>query len=344
MPMMPEPIAAAINAVMATVKGVHKGGHNKFHDYDFARVEDLLEKVQPAMAEAGLFIVQDELSIGTLASDRLLAVRYAFRLAHKSGAIWADPIHQTGTASVLTPKGNLDDKCLNKAHTAARKYFITGLFQIPAKNMPDADNDGAPGEQDQPRGGRPQQHSKTPAQASAPAPRNAEPARGGYGRQRNNVDAVSTGPSGHVSAPDGEPTAETLIEGTGQYEGLRNITRRIVAAGKNVESGDDLPTGYAAEAFTLPALNDAYDAWESWWRALRPKMSEADTETVVNAAADASKKLKKLEGLVRRRDKARAEAARAQGRDPETGEELAYEAPQVQDTEDTVRQMRMGEV
>jgi hypothetical protein len=86
-PMMPAPIAAAINAIMTKVKNVPKDGHNEFHHYDFAKIEDLLARVQPEMAESGLIIVQHELSIGTLANDRLLAIKYAFKLVHKTGIV-----------------------------------------------------------------------------------------------------------------------------------------------------------------------------------------------------------------------------------------------------------------
>lgn len=139
---MPKPVAEAVNHVMTKVKNVEKGGTNQFHNYKYARMEDLLFQVQPAMAEAGLIITQHEVSISTLAGDALMAIQYAFTISHKSGESWLAPIHQTGVSAIRTPKGNLDDKCVNKCHTAARKYFILGLFQIPAGDLPDADNDG----------------------------------------------------------------------------------------------------------------------------------------------------------------------------------------------------------
>jgi hypothetical protein len=145
-PMMPPAIAAAVNSVMKKATNVEKRGHNQFHNYDFAKVEDLLFALQPAMAEAGLFIIQSEHETTLLADGRLLRVQYAFKLAHMSGAVWIDPIMHSGMAGIFTPKGHLDDKCSNKCHTGARKYFLLGLTQIPVGNMPDSDADDPPGD------------------------------------------------------------------------------------------------------------------------------------------------------------------------------------------------------
>jgi hypothetical protein len=136
---MPKPIAEAVGAIMLKVKNVEKHGENKFHNYKFARVEDLMFQVQPALAEAGLVITQDEVR-HEIVSDALMLATYAFSLSHKSGVTWG-PVHQTGMASLKNSKGGYDDKALNKCHTAARKYFILGLFQVPAGDLPDADTE-----------------------------------------------------------------------------------------------------------------------------------------------------------------------------------------------------------
>lgn len=136
---MPAPIGEAVVAIMAKVRNVEKQGENKFHNYKFARVEDLIFQVQPAMAEAGLVITQDELSHG-IEADAVMLATYAFSLSHVSGVTWG-PVRQTGMASARNTKGGWDDKALNKCHTAARKYFILGLFQVPAGDLPDADVD-----------------------------------------------------------------------------------------------------------------------------------------------------------------------------------------------------------
>jgi hypothetical protein len=316
------------------VKGVTKDGKPYEYTYRYADLASVLDCIRPAFAKNGIAIMQ----LPRIEGNALLVET---RFVHCSGE-WIATVYP---ACMITG----DHQKMGGALTYAKRYALLSMAAVCAED----DLDGAhaePATPATPKAAKPQQQPKgnTQAKASAPgapaAERNAEPARGGYGRQKNNVDAVGAGPSGHVSGPDGEPTAETLFAGFANHEGLRDITNRVVAAGKNIEDGAELPSGWAADTFTLPALNDAYDGWESWWRALRPKLSEADAEKVVNAAAYASNNLKKLEALVAKRDKARAAAAREQGCDPETGEVVAYEARQDQDTGDTLRQMRIGEV
>lgn len=146
---MPKEIGEAVGAIMAKVRNVEKQGENKFHNYKFARVEDLMFQVQPAMVEAGLVITQDEVR-HEIVSDSLMLATYAFSLSHKSGVTWG-PVHQTGMSNLKNTKGGYDDKALNKCHTAARKYFILGLFQVPAGDLPDAD-----AEEDKPTTARPE--------------------------------------------------------------------------------------------------------------------------------------------------------------------------------------------
>ena len=51
-------------------------------------------------------------------------------------------------AAIKNHKGTVDDKAANKCHSAARKYFLLGLLQVPVGDLPDADSDDdpAPGE------------------------------------------------------------------------------------------------------------------------------------------------------------------------------------------------------
>jgi hypothetical protein len=53
---------------------------------------------------------------------------------------------QTGMSRCRDSKGGFDDKSMNKCHTAARKYFLLALFQIPTGDIDDADSaDGQTG-------------------------------------------------------------------------------------------------------------------------------------------------------------------------------------------------------
>jgi hypothetical protein len=145
-------IIKAISAIMAADLYVQKRGKNQFHGYKYATIGDLLDRIQPLMGEHGLVIFQNELDREFMDDGRVLAVRYQFTLAHSSGETWPErPVH-TGMSGCRNQKGGFDDKAANKCHTAARKYFILGLFQVPTgedyrepAHDGDADGDGPQG-------------------------------------------------------------------------------------------------------------------------------------------------------------------------------------------------------
>lgn len=137
-------LIGAIAAVMAEITPVEKGGWNKFHGYAHARIQDLLAVLTPLMGKHGIVIWQNEEGRELFDQGKCVAVRYRFTVAHKSGEIWPDLPLQTGLANCRDTKGGFDDKALNKCHTAARKYFLLSLFQIPTEDMVDADADGKP--------------------------------------------------------------------------------------------------------------------------------------------------------------------------------------------------------
>lgn len=163
---MPKEVAEAVILMMVKVGYVQKKGENKFHGYKYASIEDVLEKVQPALTECGLVITQDELAHAVIAEGQIMEATYAFSLSHKSGAHWG-PIRHTGLASLRNTKGGYDDKALNKCHTAARKYFILGLFQIPTGLAEDPDD-----QEDRPEVAV-RAPSPTPPRVAAPAPKDA---------------------------------------------------------------------------------------------------------------------------------------------------------------------------
>lgn len=131
-------IAEAVLKVMSQVGYVQKKGVNSFQNYKYASIEGILEKIQPALVDCGLVIVQSEISHEIVAEGNLMEAVYEFTLHHSSGET-STPIRQTGLSSLRNSKGGYDDKALNKCHTTARKYFILGLFQIPTGLADDAD-------------------------------------------------------------------------------------------------------------------------------------------------------------------------------------------------------------
>lgn len=151
-------IVSAVAKIMGEVGSVKKDGENKFHNYKYATASDILHKLQPLLAKEGLVVFQNECQRELIADGAALTITYEFVLAHKEGETWPDKPRHTGMASARNSKGGFDDKAANKCHTAARKYFLLALFQIPTGDYDDAD-----------------QQEDAPPVASAPKPRAVNP-------------------------------------------------------------------------------------------------------------------------------------------------------------------------
>src|SRR6266403_1429055 len=132
-------LVAAIAAVMTEVHTVAKRGVNEFHRYQYATMGDILKEITPLLGKHGIVIFQSETGRAMFDEDNVIAIEYAFTVAHASGEIWPHAIKQTGVSTCRNSKGGWDDKSLNKCHTAARKYFLLALFQIPTGDEADAD-------------------------------------------------------------------------------------------------------------------------------------------------------------------------------------------------------------
>ena len=134
-------IATAIANVTLEVGVVSKHGFNQFHQYSYAAMQDVLQKLTPLLSKNGLVIIQTELKRSMFDDDRMVAIEYEFTIAHRSGEVWPDRPKQTGLCRCRDSKGGFDDKSFNKCHTAARKYFLLALFQIATGEEDDADRD-----------------------------------------------------------------------------------------------------------------------------------------------------------------------------------------------------------
>ena len=132
-------LVAAIAAVMNEVHVVAKRGENEFHRYRYATMGDILKEITPLLGRHGIVIFQSETGRAMFDEDNVIAIEYAFTVAHASGETWPHAIKQTGVSTCRNSKGGWDDKSLNKCHTAARKYFLLALFQIPTGEEDDAD-------------------------------------------------------------------------------------------------------------------------------------------------------------------------------------------------------------
>jgi hypothetical protein len=132
-------LVGAIAAVMNEVHVVAKRGENEFHRYRYATMGDILKEITPLLGRHGIVIFQSETGRAMFDDDNVIAVEYSFTVAHASGETWPHVIKQTGVSTCRNSRGGWDDKSLNKCHTAARKYFLLALFQIPTGEEDDAD-------------------------------------------------------------------------------------------------------------------------------------------------------------------------------------------------------------
>jgi ERF superfamily protein len=134
-------VVGAIAAVMMDLHPVEKGGKNTFHNYKYARMQDILQMLTPLMGKHGLVVFQYEDARNMFDESKVIAITYRFVVAHKSGQTWIDPVPQTGMSPCRTSKGTFDDKAFAKCHTSARKYFLLSLFQVPTEDENDPDNE-----------------------------------------------------------------------------------------------------------------------------------------------------------------------------------------------------------
>ena len=144
---VPAEVAKAIVSVMAGVKMLGKEDTNKFQKYEFVSVDKFLAAIGPLCATAELVIFQEEESIdissketsddyGKTKTSSWLTARYAFTLAHSSGASYG-PLHR----SVMVPANGA--QAFGSAQSYALKQFMRAQFQIPTGDKDDADHQPA---------------------------------------------------------------------------------------------------------------------------------------------------------------------------------------------------------
>lgn len=131
-------IAQALHEVMSKVSYVQKSGKNAFHGYKYAGEADLLEKLRPAMLEAGLLLIPSIKGVSPIDEHGVTTVQMEYTLVHKDGDIWPNVICAAGQGGDKNKNG-VGDKGLYKAITGANKYLLFKLFQIETGDDPEND-------------------------------------------------------------------------------------------------------------------------------------------------------------------------------------------------------------
>lgn len=133
-------IAQALHQVMSRVSYVQKTGKNAFHNYKYAGEADLLEKLRPAMLEAGLLLIPSIKGVSPIDEHGVTTVQMEYTLVHKDGDIWPNVICAAGQGGDKNKNG-VGDKGLYKAITGANKYLLFKLFQIETGDDPENDTE-----------------------------------------------------------------------------------------------------------------------------------------------------------------------------------------------------------
>ena len=135
-------IFKALSAVQSDLSkvGIAKNQKNSHQGYKFRGIDDVLNTLAPIIAEHGVLIIPNVLSKdikttatknGGVASHVILEV--GFVLYDSEG----DSICHTAYGEAL----DTSDKAVNKAMTAAYKYFLFQAFCIPIDGVEDADSE-----------------------------------------------------------------------------------------------------------------------------------------------------------------------------------------------------------
>lgn len=142
-PTMPPEIAKAIIAVNKQVKSLAKDENNKYANFRYASVDAFYEAIGPLMAEAGLFVLAEEVSSeierretiddrGQVKSSNWLSTNYELTLYHESGVGWG-PVRRSMMVAASGPQA------YGAGQSYVEKYFLRGLFKVPTS---EGDADG----------------------------------------------------------------------------------------------------------------------------------------------------------------------------------------------------------
>lgn len=137
----PAKIAKAIVKIMRDIGTIEKNGLFDANGtrYSYQKWDDLLASLSPLLAENGLIIMQSENSRTLFEGEALVLISYDFTIVSEDGEEW--PLHPrwSSVSKVRAKTGYIDDKAVNKCHTAASKYFLINLFKIKSIEVDDSD-------------------------------------------------------------------------------------------------------------------------------------------------------------------------------------------------------------
>ena len=156
------PLVRKIAWIMEEVGAVPKSGKNEFFGYQFRRHEDITNKLQPALAKAGVIIIPVKKEF-VVREPGYVQIQATYRITDGKDSIEFIGI---GEGADKSRDGKPGDKASYKAQTGAMKYALNDLFMLAGED-PENDNKTHPdddrGKGKQPQGGqRPPQGGQRP--------------------------------------------------------------------------------------------------------------------------------------------------------------------------------------
>lgn len=132
----------ALSAVQADIAkaGIGKNQENTYDRYKFRGIDDVLNALAPILAKHNVLIVPSmtDCEIRTVATAKGGSMNHA--------KVWVDYTIYDGDGDSITHRFcgeamDRGDKSINKAATAAYKYFLFEALCIPVEGTPDADSE-----------------------------------------------------------------------------------------------------------------------------------------------------------------------------------------------------------
>ena len=131
----------ALHKARAAMGIVAKGGHNKFDNYDYAKLDDFIAVLQKPLDDNGLIVISD---IDTIewcddrttqkgGTEKVCRVRLRTDVIHVESG-------ESKSVTVLGEGQDRGDKAAYKAYTGARKYALANLFNLATGDDPETES------------------------------------------------------------------------------------------------------------------------------------------------------------------------------------------------------------
>lgn len=139
----PSPLWEKLSAIRRDLGSFKKEGHNDFNNYNFVSYDQVMERLQPLLIDAGVFLVQScrEMNTQQVRDGRTTKATGMFGFYFvdiDTGEVLPNP--SIAPEGLVFPGEGEDvgDKAINKAGTAAYKYFVLKFFGV-VTDEPDPD-------------------------------------------------------------------------------------------------------------------------------------------------------------------------------------------------------------